>query len=90
MKECAPSQSYIFCPTKQKPDGKIKSKTDLWKYKDAIMWGATVAGEQLPSNFYSITDEFLGGYKKESRVKTSFQSEQLEIDREALRIVNEM
>ena len=35
-----------FLPsTKQKPDGKIKFKTDLSKYKDAIMWRATVAGE---------------------------------------------
>ena len=33
-----------FLPsTKQKPDGKIKFKTDLRKYKDAIMWRATVA-----------------------------------------------
>ena len=55
-----------FLPsTKQKPDGKIKSKCDLRKHKDAIMWGAIVAGELLPIKLHSIAADFLGGYKKE-------------------------
>ena len=51
--------------TTRKKDGKLKSLTDLQKYKDAIMWGAQISGELLPAAFYSTFDEFLAGYKKE-------------------------
>ena len=45
-------------------------KEDAWrvlsrKYKDSIMWGAKIAKERLPTQFFEMFDSFLEGYKKE-------------------------
>ena len=50
---------------KGKRKDKFKSVGDLRKYKDAIMWGAQMQDELLPSKFYTMFDNFLTGYKKE-------------------------
>ena len=46
-------------------NGKHKSVGDLRKYRDAIVWGAKTAKQQLPRTFYVMADSFLNGYKKE-------------------------
>jgi hypothetical protein len=43
----------------------LKSHDDMRKYKDAIMWGAKVAGQQLPTSFYTKMNKFLQAYKNE-------------------------
>jgi len=58
---------HFLVSTKKKEDGKYKSFEDMRKYKDAIMWGAKVQGERLPSSFYETFDMFLAAYKKEFR-----------------------
>ena len=60
-------ENKIHTTTKRK--GKFKSVGDLRKYKDAIMWGALMQEELLPSKFYTMFDNFLGGYKKEFKKK---------------------
>ena len=45
-------------------DGKLKSLMDIRKYKDAVMWGAGVADEKLPTSFYESTEKYLKSYKK--------------------------
>jgi hypothetical protein len=50
---------------KQKENGKLSSKVQLRKYKDAILWGSRVADEPLPSSFYTEIDTFLSSFKKE-------------------------
>ena len=50
--------------TKCKKNGRLKSNQDVRKYKDAILWGATVAGERLPTKFYEEIDKCLASYKK--------------------------
>ena len=37
--------------TMKKANGKVKSLQDVRKYKDAILWGAKVAGQRLPTSF---------------------------------------
>lgn len=59
---------HFLVSTKKKEDGKFKSFEDMRKYKDAIMWGAKIQGERLPSNFYETFDNFLSAYKKEFRI----------------------
>lgn len=56
---------HFLVSSKAKANGKLKSVEDIRKYKDVIMWGATVAGERLPTSFYEMIDTFLNGYKKE-------------------------
>ena len=56
---------HFLTKIKRKADGKLKSYVDLRKYYDAMKWGATTAGEELPSKFYSTVDSFLAGYQKE-------------------------
>jgi len=58
---------HFLVSAKKKEDGKYKSFEDMRKYKDAIMWGAKVQGERLPSSFYETFDMFLAAYKKEFR-----------------------
>jgi hypothetical protein len=43
----------------------LKSRDDMRKYKDAVMQGAKVAGQQLPTSFYVEMDKFLQAYKHE-------------------------
>ena len=50
--------------TKYKKNGKLKSNQDTRKYKDAILWGAMIAGERLPTKFYEEMDKYLASYKK--------------------------
>jgi hypothetical protein len=55
---------HFLMSTKTKTNGKIKGHQDVRKYKDAIMWGANVAGERLPVSFYKEMDMYLASYKK--------------------------
>lgn len=55
----------FLASTKIRADGKVKSYQDSRKYKDAILWGAQVAGERLPVQFHEKMDSFLQAYKKE-------------------------
>jgi len=50
---------------KSKDHGKLWYWGDMQKCKDAIMWGALVRNEQLPTKFYEGFDRLLAGYKKE-------------------------
>ena len=50
---------------KTKADGKMSSVSDISKYNDAIEWGAGVAGQRLPTEYYKRIDKFMGEYKKE-------------------------
>ena len=50
--------------TNRKGEEKLKSHQDIRKYKDAIQWGAQVAGERLPRTFYEEMDKYLCAYKK--------------------------
>ena len=45
-------------------NGKLKSLMDIRKYKDAILWGAGVVDEKLPTSFYEDIDKYLKSYKK--------------------------
>ena len=49
---------------KKKENGHFLSFTDLRKYKDAILWAASMAEERLPTTFYEEIEKFLKGYKK--------------------------
>jgi hypothetical protein len=51
--------------TKKKENGKFLSFTDIRKYKDGILWAASMAGERLPTMFYEEIGKYLKGYKKE-------------------------
>jgi hypothetical protein len=54
----------LFNVNKTKSFEKIKGYQDMQKYKDVILQGANVSGEQLPVCFYKEFDKFLGSYKK--------------------------
>jgi hypothetical protein len=43
----------------------LKSPEDLRKYGDAVMWGAQIAGQRLPTEYYEEMDRFKASYKKE-------------------------
>jgi hypothetical protein len=51
--------------SKIKEEGMLKSHDDMKKCKDAIMWGAKVAGQQLPTSLYAEMNKFLQAYKNE-------------------------
>ena len=55
---------HFLMSNKLKPNGKIKSVGDMRKYKDAILWGAKIAGERLPTNFYEEMEKYLISFKK--------------------------
>ena len=44
---------------KVKANGKLISPSDLSKYGDAIKWGATMAGEVLPTEFHVEFESFI-------------------------------
>jgi len=48
----------------KKENGKVKSLQDIRKYKDAILWGAKVAQQRLPTSFYKEIDGHIASYKK--------------------------
>ncbi|KAK1746052.1 hypothetical protein QTG54_002659 [Skeletonema marinoi] len=50
---------------KTKPNGNLVHPSDLQKYGDAIKWGATVAGQKLPTEYHIGMDTFLRAYRKE-------------------------
>jgi hypothetical protein len=50
---------------KKKENGNFLSFTDLRKYKDVILWSASMAEERLPTTFYEEIEKLLKGYKKE-------------------------
>ena len=55
-----------FCSNKKKKEnGKLVSASNLSKYGDAIKWGATTAGEVLPTSFHVEFETFMAAYKKE-------------------------
>ena len=56
---------HFLLSTKMKKDGNFKSYPDLRKYKDAIMWGAKIAKQRLPTAFYESFENFLAAYKNE-------------------------
>lgn len=51
---------------KYKSNGKMKHHNDIRKYKDAILWGASVRKQPLPTSFYAEMEVFLKGYMKET------------------------
>jgi hypothetical protein len=52
-------------PTEKYPKGKLKSKEDIRKYKNAIEWGAEMAGERLSSKCIEEMDKFVRSYRKQ-------------------------
>ena len=56
---------HFHVKNKWKSDGKLKSWDDQQKYKDALMWGAKIKGERLPTSFYEMYDNYLLAFKKE-------------------------
>lgn len=52
---------------KIKANGKTSSFTQMRKYYDAILWGATSAKEQLPTSFYVEMDKWMNAYRKETK-----------------------
>jgi hypothetical protein len=55
---------FFLSSTDKRADGKLKSHEDLRKYRDAVQWGAKMAGEHLPSSFYDSMEVYLIAYKK--------------------------
>ena len=43
----------------------MSSVSDISKYNDAIKWGAGVAEQRLPTEYYEKIDKFMAAYKKE-------------------------
>ena len=54
----------FWMDNKHLKDGFLKSLMDTRKYKDAIMWGAGIAGQKLHTSFYDATEKYLKSYKK--------------------------
>ena len=54
--------------TRKKKTGNFKTHGELRKYKDAILWGAKVQNELLPSSFYTQIERYLNSFKKEVAV----------------------
>ena len=55
-----------FLVTKKiKANGKMSSVSDISKYNDAIKWGAGVAEQHLPTEYYKKIEKFVAAYKKE-------------------------
>ena len=50
---------------KIKSNGNYITPSDLSKYGDSIKWGAIIAGERLPQQFYVEFETFIASYKKE-------------------------
>ena len=50
---------------KKKENGHFRYFMDVRKYKEAILWAASMAEERLPTTFYEEIEKFLKGYKKE-------------------------
>ena len=48
----------------KKENGKLKSFTDIRKYKDAILWGSSIANVPLPRSFYREIEVYLTAFKK--------------------------
>ena len=55
---------YFLSSTDKHTDGNLKSHEDIRKYRDAVLWGAKIAGQQLPSSFYDSMETYLCAYKK--------------------------
>jgi len=55
---------YYLASTDKNADGKLKSKGDIRKYRDAVSWGSKMAGEPLPSDFYQDMTRYIGAYNK--------------------------
>ena len=55
---------FFLSSTDKRADGKLKSHEDLRKYRDAVLWGAKIAGHHLPSSFYDSMEVYLQAYKK--------------------------
>ena len=50
---------------KDEKDGELNSLVHLRKFKDAVVWGAKIAEEALPSKLHRTLEGFLKGYDKE-------------------------
>jgi hypothetical protein len=50
---------------KTKANGKMSSVSDISKYNDAIKFGAGVAKQRLPTEYYERMDKFMAAYKNE-------------------------
>ena len=48
-----------------KQKGNYTSVIHMRKYRDALVWGAKIAGEQLSDELYTEYDRFIAAYKKE-------------------------
>ena len=51
---------------KKKPNGKTCSHVQLWKYNDAILFGANKAKKCLPQAYYEEMEKYLVAFKKET------------------------
>ena len=56
---------YFLVKNKYKVNGKMKTKDNMRKYKDVIMWGCSVRNKILPVEFYTMWENYLKGFKKE-------------------------
>ena len=54
--------------TRKKKGGNLKTHGELRKFKDAILWGAKMQDELLPSSFYTQVERYLNSFKKEVAV----------------------
>jgi hypothetical protein len=72
--------AFLSCK-KQKENGKLSSKVQLQKHKDAILWGSRVADWPLPTSLYTEIDTFLSSVKKEHiRAKKNGNLDEQEAD----------
>ncbi|KAL7553258.1 hypothetical protein ACHAWF_016513 [Thalassiosira exigua] len=64
-------KSFLSVKKKKKveADGTVilASSSDIKKYDDAIKWGSQMAGQPLPSSYYSEMGAFIQGYNREYR-----------------------
>ena len=55
---------HFLISVERRKDGKLKSFQDIRKYRDAILWGAKVSHQRLPTQFFEQIDSYLAAYKK--------------------------
>ena len=57
-------KAFVATKTK-KPSGKTSSYEHIWKYFDAVQWGAKETDCLLPVLFYQVKEKFLALLKKQ-------------------------
>ena len=72
---------YYLASTDKNAAGKLKSKGDIRKYRDAVSWGSKMAGEPLPNEFYQEMIRYIGAYnKKFAQAKKSGEVDEFSTD----------